>query len=111
MAQTNQTTLAPSPQQKPRPTPIQTNTMKDDYPDILNADSPRTSINFVSAKDEYSPGDGNEYNPMTGHGKYTVNPFDEIIPHPDEVHHRNLVLCFDGTGDQFDADVSTYLSL
>jgi hypothetical protein len=36
------------------------------------------------------------------------NAFDEIIPHPDDVHHRNLVLCFDGTGDQFDADVGTY---
>ena len=34
-----------------------------------------------------------------------VNPFYEVIPHPDEVHHRNLVLCFDGTGDQFDTDV------
>ena len=31
--------------------------------------------------------------------------FDEIIPHPDEVHHRNLVLCFEGTADQFDGDV------
>jgi uncharacterized protein (DUF2235 family) len=35
-----------------------------------------------------------------------VNPFYEVIPHPDEVHHRNLVLCFDGTGDQFDTDNS-----
>jgi len=34
------------------------------------------------------------------------NPYDEIIPHLDEVKHRNLILCFDGTGDQFDADNS-----
>ena len=37
-----------------------------------------------------------------------VDKFDEIIPHPDEVPHRNLVLCFDGTGDQFSSDVSPY---
>lgn len=36
----------------------------------------------------------------------TTNSFDEIIPHPDEVKCRNLILCFDGTGDQFDDDVS-----
>jgi hypothetical protein len=35
-----------------------------------------------------------------------TNPYDEIIPHPDKVHHRNLVLFFDGTGDQLDDDVS-----
>ena len=110
MAQTNQTTLAPPTEQKPRPTPIQTTTMKDDYPDIPNAESPKTSINFTSsAKDDYSPADGSEYDPKAGHGNDTANPFDEIIPHPDEVHHRNLILCFDGTGDQFDADVSTYI--
>jgi hypothetical protein len=39
-------------------------------------------------------------------GKPNSNPFDEIIPHANEVHHRNLILCFDGTGDQFDADVN-----
>ena len=34
----------------------------------------------------------------------SVDITDEVIP---PVHtHRTLVLCFDGTGDQFDADVS-----
>jgi hypothetical protein len=50
------------------------------------------------------PGIPNTYSPTSstaGGG----NAFDDIIPHPDEVHHRNLILCFDGTGDQFDADV------
>lgn len=41
----------------------------------------------------------------------TTNSFDEIIPHPSEVKCRNLVLCFDGTGDQFDDDVSFIPSL
>ena len=40
----------------------------------------------------------------------SVDNFDEIIPHPEDVPHRNLVLCFDGTGDQFDSDVSPYHS-
>lgn len=39
------------------------------------------------------------------------NDFDEIIPHPEDVHHRNLVLCFDGTGDQFDRNVSVLLAI
>ena len=41
----------------------------------------------------------------------SVDNFDEIIPHPEDVPHRNLVLCFDGTGDQFDSDVSPYLPI
>jgi len=40
-----------------------------------------------------------------------INPVDEIIPHPDEVKHRNLILCFDGTGDQFDGDNSNIVQL
>src|SRR5882762_2599318 len=57
-----------------------------DYPDIPNTYSP-TAVS----------------SPPNSFGN-----FDEIIPHPDEVPHRNLVLCFDGTGDQFDADVSIF---
>jgi hypothetical protein len=65
---------------KPKPglEPIQTG---GDYPGVPNTNSPTSSSEL-------------------GH-----NPFDEIIPHPSEVPHRNLILCFDGTGDQFDADV------
>ncbi|KIM78387.1 hypothetical protein PILCRDRAFT_75759 [Piloderma croceum F 1598] len=47
----------------------------------------------------------NTYSPTSTTAGGITNPYDEIIPHPDKVHHRNLVLCFDGTGDQFDADV------
>ncbi|KZP04656.1 hypothetical protein FIBSPDRAFT_923299 [Athelia psychrophila] len=43
---------------------------------------------------------------VPGQGVPIDNRFDDIIPHPDEVDHRNLVLCFDGTGDQFDSDNS-----
>lgn len=60
--------------------------IKEDYADIPNAGSP-TPLTIVGSDN---------------------NPFDEIIPHPEDVKHRNLVLCFDGTGDQFDADVCTY---
>lgn len=49
--------------------------------------------------------DPNKRGPTKPLRKGTGTTFDEIIPHPDEVHHRNLVLCFDGTGDQFDDDV------
>lgn len=36
----------------------------------------------------------------------------EVIPDPNTITHRNLILCFDGTGDQFDADVCiSYSSL
>lgn len=56
------------------------------------------------------PVQGNVDDPNTGSRtkptkKTRGTTFDEIIPHPDEVHSRNLVLCFDGTGDQFDDDV------
>ena len=51
------------------------------------------------------PGAQKTYSPAGSHS--AIGEFDEIIPHPDEVFHRNLVLCFDGTGDQFDADVGT----
>ncbi|KAF7972919.1 hypothetical protein HWV62_16570 [Athelia sp. TMB] len=39
--------------------------------------------------------------------------FDEIIPHPSIIKNgaRNLVLCFDGTGDQFDDDNSNIVKL
>lgn len=43
--------------------------------------------------------------------KVIEHEFDEIIPHLDEVHHRNLILCFDGTGDQFDGDVCRYCTI
>ena len=88
------------PPKKPVPTSIQTTTttttIKDDYPDIPNAESPSSS----SPAKDYPNGDVNDHDT-----KYHANPFDEIIPDPEQVHHRNLVLCFDGTGDQFDADV------
>lgn len=59
-------------------------TVNGNYPDIRDTESPT----------QVSPNIG----PIR-------NDFDEIIPHPDEVNHRNLILCFDGTGDQFDGDV------
>jgi hypothetical protein len=51
------------------------------------------------------PGTPNTYSSTSTTAGGITNPCDEIIPHPDKVHHRNLVLCFDGTGDQLDADV------
>jgi hypothetical protein len=65
---------------RPRLEPI---TIDGDYPDFPNTCSPTAASSATNDMDM----------------------FDEIIPHPDEVHHRNLVLCFDGTGDQFDGDV------
>ncbi|KAJ8085202.1 hypothetical protein AAF712_003504 [Marasmius tenuissimus] len=35
---------------------------------------------------------------------------DDVIPEPDEHRHRTLVLCFDGTGDQFDDDNSNVVN-
>jgi hypothetical protein len=67
---------------KPELEPIQTG---GDYPEVPNTYSPQESPSAL----------------LRG------NLYDEVIPDPEEVHHRNLVLCFDGTGDQFDADVST----
>ena len=101
----NQALGVPPSSQKRVPVPIQTTisaatTTKDDMP---NADSPGSS----SAK-ECPSGEASDYHLIGHDGKYCANPFDEIIPDPDEVHHRNLVLCFDGTGDQFEADVSIY---
>ena len=104
MPQMNQALDVPPSSQKRVPTPIQTaistTTTKDDMP---NTDSPGSS----SAKGCPS-GEASDYHLTCHGGKYRANPFDEIIPDPDEVHHRNLVLCFDGTGDQFEADVSIY---
>ncbi|KAH7926861.1 hypothetical protein BV22DRAFT_1008135 [Leucogyrophana mollusca] len=74
---------------------------ENDYPDIPNVQSPNggsdspSSSNFPNLK-----GDDKQL-----HG----NPFDEVIPH--EHSHRTLVLCFDGTGDQFDADNSSIVQL
>src|ERR1700685_3882476 len=70
---------------RPKLEPI---TIDGDYPDIPNTCSP-TAVS-----------------PATG----GMDSFDEIIPDPDEVHHRNLILCFDGTGDQFDTDVEIFLN-
>ncbi|KAL0575791.1 hypothetical protein V5O48_006189, partial [Marasmius crinis-equi] len=36
---------------------------------------------------------------------------EDVIPEPDEHRHRTLVLCFDGTGDQFDDDNSNVVNL
>jgi hypothetical protein len=73
---------AKPPKDKPELEPINTG---GDYPDFPNTYSP-TAVSSAS-----------------GGGL-----FDEIIPPPEDVPHRNLVLCFDGTGDQFDADVTIY---
>jgi uncharacterized protein (DUF2235 family) len=35
----------------------------------------------------------------------------EIIPDPSEITRRNLIVCFDGTGDQFDLDNSNIVQL
>ena len=34
---------------------------------------------------------------------------DTVIPSHDDARARTLILCFDGTGDQFDADVRTFM--
>ena len=34
---------------------------------------------------------------------------DTVIPSHDDARARTLILCFDGTGDQFDADVRAYM--
>ena len=74
---------------KPALQPIQvTRDKNDQYPEIKDTESPTE--------------ESGQATPL-GHPISTA--FDEIIPHPDDVHHRNLVLCFDGTGDQFDGDV------
>ncbi|KAH7905545.1 hypothetical protein BJ138DRAFT_1017569 [Hygrophoropsis aurantiaca] len=71
----------------------------DDYADIPNVQSPL-------AKDEsprsstFAESKHNQETDPCGH----VHPYDETIPH--EHSHRTVVLCFDGTGDQFDADNS-----
>ncbi|KAL0563061.1 hypothetical protein V5O48_019016, partial [Marasmius crinis-equi] len=36
---------------------------------------------------------------------------EDVIPGPDEHRYRTLVLCFDGTGDQFDDDNSNVVNL
>ncbi|KAH7926859.1 hypothetical protein BV22DRAFT_1086180 [Leucogyrophana mollusca] len=73
-------------------------TFEDDYPDIPNVLSP----NGESERESLSaPSHAN----LKGNvDKQSGHPYDEIIPH--EHLHRTLVLCFDGTGDQFDADNS-----
>ncbi|KAF7976182.1 hypothetical protein HWV62_7344 [Athelia sp. TMB] len=82
--------VATYPAAKPALQPIQVTREKDDqYPEIKDTESPT-----------------DESGPATPHGHPISTAFDEIIPHPDDVHHRNLVLCFDGTGDQFDGDNS-----
>ncbi|KAG1742634.1 uncharacterized protein EDB91DRAFT_1221578 [Suillus paluster] len=67
---------------KSRPTPLVLN----DYPEVPNVPSSPTSS-----------------------GQGLSHPFDAIIP---PAHtHRTLVLCFDGTGDQFDSDNSNIVQL
>lgn len=62
----------------------------------------KPALEPLQIKEEYSDFPNVSGSPTT---LTNSNPFDEIIPHPEEVKYRNLVLCFDGTGDQFDADV------
>jgi hypothetical protein len=52
-----------------------------------------------------SPSDKPLVSPLTFTNGVLVDPTDDVIP---PVHtHRTIVLCFDGTGDQFDTDVSS----
>lgn len=48
------------------------------------------------------------YDPHVRRENTLTNGFtsEPIIPNREEFPHRTLVLCFDGTGDQFDSDVS-----
>ncbi|KAL0575790.1 hypothetical protein V5O48_006188 [Marasmius crinis-equi] len=48
----------------------------------------------------------------SGHRTVSPKQFDLplVIPKPDEHRHRTLVLCFDGTGDQFDDDNSNVVN-
>lgn len=87
---------------KPSLQPLQTEVCNksDSYPDIKDSDSPTEKYSSSS-----SPRKVDEKR-VPGSGVPIPNHFDHIIPHPEDVHHRNLVLCFDGTGDQFDSDVS-----
>ncbi|OJA19273.1 hypothetical protein AZE42_04491 [Rhizopogon vesiculosus] len=69
-------------QQQPRPTPLVINGYSE-IPDVSSS-------------------------PTTG-GEGSSHPYDAIIP---PAHtHRTLVLCFDGTGDQFDSDNSNIVQL
>ncbi|KAK1231613.1 hypothetical protein PQX77_005258 [Marasmius sp. AFHP31] len=43
--------------------------------------------------------------------RFNFSPsLDDVIPEVDEHRHRTLVLCFDGTGDQFDDDNSNVVN-
>ncbi|KAH7911623.1 hypothetical protein BJ138DRAFT_1006185 [Hygrophoropsis aurantiaca] len=68
-----------------------------DYPDIPNVLSPNGGDDSPSSS-EFAKLKGHESISSDGH------PLDTVIPH--EHDHRTLVLCFDGTGDQFDGDNS-----
>jgi putative hemolysin len=55
-----------------------------------------TPISASSGKDSF---------PSVGPGAYDYT----VVPSHHSSRARTLVLCFDGTGDQFDVDVRTYL--
>lgn len=73
------------------------------------------------------PSSPTSVSPFTGSNIQTTSPNPPHIPHPireetldsrslppvipPEHNHRTLVLCFDGTGDQFDADNSNIVQL
>lgn len=69
--------------------PAFTFTMADISPLTSSSDEPLISPSTLAA---------------SGVSTLAIDPTNDVIP---PVHtHRTLVLCFDGTGDQFDADVS-----
>jgi hypothetical protein len=52
-----------------------------------------------------TPSSGKDSFPSVGPGAYDYT----VVPSHHDSRARTLVLCFDGTGDQFDADVRAYL--
>ncbi|TFK33598.1 hypothetical protein BDQ12DRAFT_690919 [Crucibulum laeve] len=49
--------------------------------------------------------------PLPVHREETLDPSSSVATIPPDHRHRTLILCFDGTGDQFDADNSNIVQL
>ncbi|KAL4266753.1 T6SS Phospholipase effector Tle1-like catalytic domain-containing protein [Pleurotus pulmonarius] len=76
--------MPPSERRQSIPKPVRVDSSEDRFPEIPNVGSPGRMA--------------------TDHASFSDEEEDEVIP-PSHAH-RTLVLCFDGTGDQFDDDNS-----
>ncbi|KAF7436007.1 hypothetical protein PC9H_002833 [Pleurotus ostreatus] len=72
------------------PEPVKVDSSEDRFPDIPNVGSPGRMA-------------------TADHASFSDEEEDEVIPPTHD--HRTLVLCFDGTGDQFDDDNSNVVNL